>query len=69
MNQVTDVTSVTQSQSTLCEALDRVLDRGAVVSGRIVVSVAGIDLLMLELNVLLSSIERAIEAGAYPGPQ
>lgn len=43
----------------LSEVLDRVLNTGAVVTGEIVISVAGIDLLYLGLNVVLTSVETA----------
>lgn len=39
------------------EVLDRVLDKGVVVSGDIVISVADVDLVYLGLKVLLSSVE------------
>ena len=42
---------------TLLEILDRVLDKGVVISGDIVISVADIDLVFLGLRVLLSSVE------------
>jgi len=42
---------------TLLEILDRVLDKGVVISGDIVISVADIDLIYLGLRVLLSSVE------------
>lgn len=42
---------------TLLEVLDRVLDKGAVVSGDIVISVAGVDLIYIGLKVLVSSVE------------
>ena len=41
------------------EALDRVLNKGAVVMGDLTISVAGIDLLYLQLRVLLTSIKTA----------
>ena len=44
----------------LCQALDRILNTGAVVTGRITVSVADIDLIYLGLNVILSSVETAL---------
>ena len=43
----------------LCEALDRILNKGAVVVGEVTISVAGIDLVYLGLHVMLSSIETA----------
>lgn len=41
----------------LCETLDRVLNKGAVIAGDVIVSVAGVDLLYLGLNVVVTSIE------------
>lgn len=45
----------------LCEALDRVLNKGAVVVGDVMISVADIDLLYLGLQLILTSIEAARE--------
>ncbi len=41
----------------LVEILDRVLNKGVVLSGDIVISVADIDLIYIGLRVLLSSVE------------
>lgn len=41
----------------LAQLVNRVLDRGAVVSGDVVISVAGVDLVYLGLRLLLSSVE------------
>jgi hypothetical protein len=46
-------------QVTLCEALDRILNKGAVVVGEITISVANIDLIYLGLQLVLTSIETA----------
>ena len=46
-------------QVSLCEALDRVLNKGAVVDGEVTISVAVIDLIYLGLQVVLTSIETA----------
>ena len=43
----------------LCEALDRVLNKGAVVVGELTISVANVDLIYLGLQVILSSVETA----------
>jgi gas vesicle structural protein len=56
----------TQSIS-LCEALDRVLNAGVVISGDVVISVADVDLIYLGLRVMLSSIETARSSGALDG--
>lgn len=45
----------------LCEALDRVLNKGVVVAGEAVISVADIDLIYLGLKVVLTSVETAKE--------
>ena len=45
----------------LCEALDRILNKGAVVVGEVTISVANIDLVYLGLQVILTSIETARE--------
>jgi len=47
----------------LCELLDRVLNKGVVVRGDIVISVANVDLLYLGVQLVLSSTETAREAG------
>jgi gas vesicle structural protein len=41
----------------LVELVDRVLDKGVVLHGDIVISVAGVDLVYLELQLLLASVE------------
>jgi gas vesicle structural protein len=46
-------------QPSLCEVLDRVLNKGAVIDGEATISVAGIDLVYLGLKVILTSIETA----------
>ncbi len=46
-----------REQVSLCEALDRVLNKGAVVVGEVTISVADIDLIYLGLQVVLTSIE------------
>ena len=45
----------------LLETLDHVLNRGLVIAGEITISVADIDLIFLGLNVLVSSVETAHE--------
>lgn len=43
----------------LCEVLDRVLNKGVVVAGEVIISLAGVDLVYLGLNLVLTSIETA----------
>jgi hypothetical protein len=54
-------------QISLCEALDRILHKGAVVYGEVTVSVANIDLLYLGLQVILASLETARGFRVGPG--
>jgi hypothetical protein len=41
----------------LAELVNRVLDRGALITGEVVISVAGIDLVFLGLQLVVSSVE------------
>ncbi|CAJ0779902.1 gas vesicle protein [Ralstonia chuxiongensis] len=41
----------------LCEALDRILNRGAVIAADAVISVADVNLIRLQLRVLVSVVE------------
>lgn len=47
----------TNKEITILDVLDRVLTKGVVITGDIVISVADIDLIYLGLRVLLSSVE------------
>jgi gas vesicle structural protein len=46
-----------EDELSLAELVNRVLDKGAVISGDVVISVAGVDLVYLGLRLLLSSVE------------
>ena len=46
----------------VCELLDRVLNKGVVVAGEVTISVADVDLLYLGLQLVLTSIETARES-------
>ena len=46
----------------ICEVLDRVLNKGVVVAGEVTISVADVDLLYLGLNLVLTSVETARES-------
>ncbi len=50
----------------LCEALDRMLNTGVVVAGEVVISVADIDLIYLNIQALLASVETAYRQGRSP---
>lgn len=49
----------------LCETLDRVLNKGVVVAGEVMISVANIDLIYLGLQLVLTSVESARQPGLF----
>jgi hypothetical protein len=51
-------TSRALAPSSLVDLLDRVIDGGAMVSGDVLISLAGIDLIRLDLRLLLVSCAR-----------
>lgn len=49
----------TERPVSLAEVLDRILNKGVVVAGEIVISIAGIDLVYVALNLLVASVPTA----------
>lgn len=49
------------SDLSLLETLDHVLNRGLVIAGEITIAVADVDLIFVGLNVMVSSVETAQE--------
>jgi len=47
----------TSKDITICELLDRVLHKGIVITGDLVISVADIDLVYVGLKLLVTSVE------------
>lgn len=56
-----EFTELEQSDLSLLETLDHVLNRGLVIAGEITISVADVDLIFIGLNVMLTSVETARE--------
>jgi hypothetical protein len=56
--------SVAQHEVTLLELVDRVLNKGVVLTGDITLSVAGVDLVYVGLRVLLASVATLEETRA-----
>lgn len=52
-----DVQLTPDDEMSLADLVNRVLDKGAVISGDVVISVAGVDLVYVGLRLLLSSVE------------
>jgi hypothetical protein len=53
------------AETSLCEILDRVLDHGVVARGEVTLSLAGIDLVYLDLGLLLCSAAKLQEKRMY----
>jgi gas vesicle structural protein len=53
---------------TLVDVLDRVIERGVVIVGDVVLSVAGIDLVHLELKLRLQGVTDQLTGPPRPGP-
>jgi len=51
--------AVAERRITLLETLDRVLNKGVVITGDVTLSVADVDLIFVGLRLLLSSVETA----------
>ena len=64
MNSVSYKSSAFEDHVSLSETLDRVLNKGVVVSGEVVISVADIDLVYLGLQLVLTSVETALRTDA-----
>jgi len=67
-NQSTQYSLADQEHISLCEILDRVLTKGVVVVGEVVISVADIDLVYLGLQLVLTSTETANKMRAAGAP-
>jgi gas vesicle structural protein len=50
----------------LSELLDRVLNKGVIITGDLTVSIAGVDLIYVGLKVLASSVETAARLRCVP---
>lgn len=58
---------VAEREVTLLDLLDRILDKGVIISGDITLSVANVDLIYLGLRLLLTSVDN-LEAMRAGGP-
>jgi hypothetical protein len=60
---VHDDDEIDPEQLVLGDLLNHVLDKGVVIGGTVTISVADIDLLVLDLRLLLTSVETAMRHG------
>jgi hypothetical protein len=56
------LTGSAEEDVSLLEIIDHVLNAGVVIHGSLVISVAGVDLVYLGLNVVLTSVETALRS-------
>lgn len=54
------LTEAGEEEVSLLEILDHVLNAGVVIHGSLVISLAGVDLVYVGLNVILTSVETAL---------
>ena len=59
-NSLATVSLEGESEISLLDILDHVLNSGAVIHGSLVISLAGVDLVYVGLNVILTSVETAL---------
>lgn len=57
---VETLTVEAENDTSLLDILDHVLNSGAVIHGSLVISLAGVDLVYVGLNVILTSVETAL---------
>lgn len=50
-------------QLTIVDLVDRILDKGVVITGDITISIVGVDLLSLKINLVIASLETAKRYG------
>ena len=60
---VDDDDEIDTEQLVLGDLLNHVLDKGVVISGTVTVSIANIDLLLVDLRLLLTSVETSLRHG------
>lgn len=54
--------SVENKEIALIDILDVILDKGVAIRGDILISIAGVDLVYLDLRVLISSVETLVQS-------
>jgi len=55
-----DLENLDDEQLVLGDLLNHVLDRGVVIGGTVTISIADVDLLVLDLRLVLTSVETAV---------
>jgi hypothetical protein len=58
--EIVTIGSDAQDEVSLLDVLDHVLNAGVVIHGSLVISLAGVDLIYVGVNVVLTSVETAL---------
>ena len=64
-----DEDEIDDEQLVLGDLLNHVLDKGVVITAQVTISIADIDLIALDLRLLLTSVQSAIEREARGTPR
>ncbi|PWU69786.1 gas vesicle protein [Gracilibacillus dipsosauri] len=54
--------SIENKEIALIDILDVILDKGIAIKGDLIISIAGVDLVYLDLRVLISSVEKLVQS-------
>jgi gas vesicle structural protein len=68
-NHIALLGSSEDKETSLLEILDHVVNSGVVIQGSIIISLAGVDLIYLGLNVVLTSVENALRYIEHDRPR
>lgn len=60
---MSDKAALANKEIALIDILDTILDKGAAIRGDLVISIAGIDLVYLDLRLLIASVESLVHKG------
>lgn len=59
-SEILQIGSNSEDETSLLDILDHVLNAGVIIHGSLVISLAGVDLVYVGLNVILTSVETAL---------
>ncbi|SFG88629.1 Gas vesicle protein [Desulfotomaculum arcticum] len=54
------MSSLTEKNVTLLDILDHILDKGVVIKGEVIISIADVDLIYLGLQLVLASVDKVM---------
>ncbi|MCK6258513.1 gas vesicle protein [Fictibacillus sp. KIGAM418] len=56
--------AIENKEVTLIDILDVILDKGVAIKGDLIISIAGVDLVYLDLRVLIASVETLVNSSS-----